>query len=66
MFENEDGIRKLQDYLKNKKLSLKDSEIESVAQNLYELGLFLVRLQVKKHSKPQNAEDSNSYEEKPP
>ncbi len=69
MLENEEGVEKLKVYLRKKFPQLSDSEIEKIAPNLYELGLFLVRLKVKEHSKqskPQNAEGFEHITEKPP
>jgi len=50
MLENEEGIQKLKEFLKKKGLKCDEEEIERIAQNLYKLGLFLVRLKVKEHS----------------
>ena len=69
MLENEEGVQKLKDFLGKKGFQLSKSEIERIAPNLYELGLFLVRLKVKQHAKPpkpQNAEGFELITEKPP
>ncbi|HIH52513.1 MAG TPA: hypothetical protein HA284_03180 [Nanoarchaeota archaeon] len=69
MLENQEGIQKLKDYLKKKGLKCSEEEIEKIAQNLYELGLFLVRLKVKEHSaqpKPQNTEVFEQIVREPP
>lgn len=50
MLENEEGVQKLKEFLKRKGLGGEEVEIEKIAQNLYELGLFLVRLKIKQHS----------------
>ncbi len=51
MLEKEEGVKKLKDLLKNKDSQISDSEAEKIAQNLYDLGLFLV------HSKIKNIND---------
>ena len=69
MLENNEDVRKLQDLLRKKCPPLFDSEIEKVAQNLHELGLFLVRSRIKQHSeKPKqlNIENGVSLTDKPP
>lgn len=69
MLENEEGVRRLGDFLKKKGFQLSEDEIERIAQNLYGLGLFLVRLKVKQHTKPlkpQNADGLEQITEKPP
>lgn len=53
MLENEEGVRKLKELLKKKFPQLSDSEIEKIALNLYELGLFLVRKKLKEIIKKQ-------------
>lgn len=50
MIENEEAVQKLKDYLKKKGLQLPDNEIDKIAKNLFNLGLFLVRLKVKECS----------------
>jgi len=50
MFEKESGIQKIKDFLKKRGLNLSENEIEKYAQNLYQLGLFLVQLKIKQHS----------------
>ena len=51
MVESQEEVLKLKDFLKKRGLQLSDSEIESIAQNLYALGRFIVRLKVKKVKK---------------
>ncbi len=63
MLENEQGIQKLKEFLKKKGLNGEEIEIEKIAQNLYELGLFLVRLKVKQHSKPPKPQDLEGFEQ---
>lgn len=41
MLENEEGIQKLKEFLKKKGLKYDELEIDEIAKNLYELGLFL-------------------------
>jgi len=65
MFEHTEEVQKIKDYLKKKGLQLSESETEKIAQNLYELGLFLMRLKIKQHSqstKPVNLEAFESTE----
>lgn len=69
MLESEESVQKLKGYLKNKGFKLSDSEIDKIVQNLYELGLFLVRLKIKQHSqstKPVNFKTSENTETNPP
>ncbi len=47
---NEENVHKLKGFLKNKGFQLSDVELEKVVQNLYELGVFLVRLKIKQHT----------------
>lgn len=66
---NEKEVQKLKDFTKKRGIQLSDNEIEKIAPNLYELGLFLVRLRVKEHpkqSKPQNAEGFEEITREPP
>ena len=66
---NAEDIRKLVDVLKKKGLQGEEVEITKIAQNLYELGLFLVRLKVKEHStkpKPQNLVGFEQIKREPP
>ena len=60
---NADNIRKLVDVLKKKGFKGEEVEIEKIAQNLYELGLFLVHLKVKEHSTKPKPQDSEGFEQ---
>jgi hypothetical protein len=69
MLERAEGIQKLKDILQKRSSDISDSEIEKQAQNLYELGLFFVRLKVKEHSAsriPWNSESLDQITENPP
>ncbi len=49
--------------------NLTREELDKIAQEFYELGLFFVRLKIKQHSKPpkpQNTEGFEQITEKPP
>ena len=61
MTENDEGVQKLKDFLKKKGLQLPNNEIEKISQNLYELGLFLVRLKIKQHPKPPKPQKAESF-----
>lgn len=63
MLENEEGIQKLKEFLKKKCVKGEEVEIERIAQNLYELGLFLVRLKIKQHSKPPKPQNLEGFEQ---
>ena len=59
MFNTEE-IQKIIEHLKKVQSKVPEQDLEKTAQNLYDLALFLVRLQIKQHLKPpkqQNAED---------
>lgn len=59
MLENEEGVQKLKDFLAKNNPQLTRSDVEKIALNLYELGVFLVHLKVKRHSellKPKSKE----------
>ena len=60
MLENEEGIQKLKEFLNKKGLKGEEIEIEKIAQNLYELGLFLVRLKIKQHSQSTKFESTET------
>mgnify|MGYP001558538175 CR=1 FL=1 len=63
---NADNVRKLVDVLKKKGLRGEEIEIEKIAQNLYELGLFLVQLKVKQHSALSKLKDVEQIKIEPP
>ena len=50
MLENGEAVLKLKDFLKKKGLQLPENKIEEIAQNLFRLGLFLVRRKVEENS----------------
>ncbi len=50
MLENQAEELKLQELLKKKFPQLNTEEIEKISHQLMELGVFLVRLEIKKHS----------------
>jgi hypothetical protein len=53
-------IEKIIEHLKRIKTKVPEQDLRKTAQNLYDLALFLVRLQIKQHlkpPKPENAED---------
>ncbi len=59
MFNTEE-VQKIIEHLKRINSKVPEQDLEKTAKNLYELALFLVRLQIKQHfkpPKPQNAED---------
>lgn len=60
---NEKEVQKLKDFIKSGS-QLSENEIEKIAQNLYDLGLFLVRLRVKQHVKPPKPQNTESPGEK--
>lgn len=62
MFEHTEEVQKIKDYLKKKGLQLSESETEKIAQNLYELGLFLVRLKIKQHSQSTEPVNLGAFE----
>lgn len=62
MLDNAEGVQKLKEFLKKKGLQGEEVEIERIAQNLYELGLFLVRLKIKEHSKPSKTSNVEGFE----
>ena len=66
MLENEEGIQKLKEFLNKKGLKGEEIEIEKIAQNLYELGLFLVQLKVKQHSALSKLKDVEQIKIEPP
>lgn len=57
--------QKLTKILKTKNPNLGDDEIDKMAGQISELGLFLVRLFLKQHSKPPKTLFSTEFEEKP-
>ena len=63
MVENTEDVQKLKDFLKKKHPQLSEGEVEVKAQNLYELGLFLVRLKVKQHSKPSKSPKAEGFKQ---
>lgn len=54
MFQSEEGVRKLGEFIKKKFPEMCGGEIEKMARNLYDLGAFLVHLKIKQHSKSTN------------
>ena len=60
MLENQAEVLKLQELLKKKFPELKNEEIEQRANQLMEIGVFLVRLKIKKHSDSLNLPTNNS------
>lgn len=48
MLENNEEIQRIKDLLKKKKPQLNDEEIDKISNQLYQLGLILVQLQIKK------------------
>lgn len=44
---DENGVNKLQDHLRRKFPSLQDEEVEKISKSLYDLGVFLVRHEMK-------------------
>lgn len=65
MLKTAEVIPKLKGLLQNEYPHLSEQELQSIAQNLYDLGLFLVRQEIKKHSKPED-KDIFTKEERPP
>lgn len=63
MLESAEGVKKIKELLKKKGSQGEEVEIEKIAQNLYELGLFLVRLKVKQHSKPPKPQNLEGFEQ---
>ncbi|OGI65876.1 hypothetical protein A2647_01555 [Candidatus Nomurabacteria bacterium RIFCSPHIGHO2_01_FULL_40_24b] len=66
---NAEEIQKIIQDLKRIKTKVPEQDLEKTAQNLYDLALFLVRLQIKQHlkpPKPQNAEDLPTPTDKSP
>ena len=51
MLEDEEGVQKIKNLLKKRGSQLGDNEIERIAQSLYALGLFLVRLKLQELTK---------------
>jgi hypothetical protein len=66
MLKNGEGFQKLKDFLQKKHPHLTEEEIEKYTSNLYELGLFLVRLKIEQHSKKPKFENPNDFEPKKP
>jgi len=66
MLENEKEVSELRNFLKKRDLKLSDDEIEKIAQNLYKLGVFLVELQIKNHSKSKELENFEEIKREPP
>lgn len=60
---NEKEVQKLRDFIGKRGIQLSDNEIEKIAQNLYELGVFLVRLKVKQHSKQAKTPNARDFEQ---
>lgn len=63
MIENDEKVQKLKDFLKKKNPQLSNNEVEEISKNLYELGLFLVRLKLKQHSKPPKPDEARGFEQ---
>ena len=63
MTEHGEEVQKIGELLKKRGIQLSDSEIEAIAQNLYELGLFLVRLKLKTHSKAASKPKADGFKQ---
>ena len=63
MIDQVEAVTKIKDLLKKESPQLNNDKLENLAQNLYELGLFLVRLKIKQHSIPIKIEVSEEFEQ---
>ena len=59
--QSEEAQKLLQDFIKKKFPQLNNEEIEKISNQLLELGFFMVRLQLKKHSKTEKSEDEENF-----
>jgi hypothetical protein len=63
MLENESEVLQLQELLRKKFSQLNIEEVEKISHQLVELGFFLVRLQIRKHSLSLKLENGQDGEE---